>query len=198
MGFERCISSYYCNFHASHPLVLPQASLRPLAKEEAPQPLLAVMRWVGSIYIASDPEQRPLLDVAKAAVNEAEAKSANAFTVQAMVVLMVALDGAGYRQQAIDLLGRAKRMLLSLGMNYNQFLIESETRSSCLDESWRRTWWELYVLDAMFAGAHRATNFTLFDVPTDVGLPCEEEEYATNVSHESYLPKSHTLMTCAH
>ncbi|OAQ95809.1 hypothetical protein LLEC1_01682 [Akanthomyces lecanii] len=138
------------------------------------------MHWVGSKYIAPELEQRPLLEVAKSSVDEAEARSANGFTVQAMVVLMVALDGAGYQQQAIDLLGRAKRMLFSLGMNYNQFLIESETRSSCLDESWRRTWWELYVLDAMFAGAHRSTNFSLFDVPTDVGLPCEEDEYAIN------------------
>ncbi|KAJ4144277.1 hypothetical protein LMH87_003167 [Akanthomyces muscarius] len=180
VGFERCISSYYYNFHASHPLVLPQTNLRPLVKEEALQPLLAVMQWVGSKYIAPELEQGPLLDVAKSSVDEAEAKSANGFTVQAMIVLMVALDGAGYQQQAIDLLGRAKRMLLSLGMNHNQFLIESKTRSGCLDESWRRTWWELYVLDAMFAGAHRATNFSLFDVPTDVGLPCEEDEYATN------------------
>lgn len=179
-AFERCLSSYYRNFHPSHPLVLPQTRLRLLAKDDALQPLLAVMHWVGSKYTAPETEQRPLLDMARIAVDEAERRSANGFTVQAMVVLLIALDGAGYPQQAVDLLTRAKRMLLSLGMNFCQFIIESETRSRVLDESWRRTWWELYVLDGMFAGAHRATTFSLFDVLTDVGLPCEEEEYETD------------------
>lgn len=191
-GFERCLSSYYYNFHASHPLALPQSNLRPLLKEEALQPLLAVMHWVGSKYIAPEMYQKPLLDAAASSVAEAELKPANGFTVQAMVVLLVALDGTGYQQQAIDLLVRAKRMLLSLGMNYHQFITESETRSIVLDESWRRTWWELYVLDAMFAGAHRATTFSLFDVPTDVGLPCEEDEYWTNVRfHVNHTARPH-------
>ncbi|TQV94431.1 hypothetical protein V2A60_002539 [Cordyceps javanica] len=180
ISFERCISSYYHNFHASHPLVLPQTNLLPLIKGDAVQPLLSAMHWVGSKYIAPEKDQEPLMNTAISHVEEAESKSANGFTVQAMVVLLLALDGAGYPQQATELLCKAKSMLLSLGMNSQQFLFQSEKRSQVLDESWRRTWWELYVLDGMFAGAHRATTFSLFDVPTDVGLPCEEDEYETN------------------
>ncbi|KAM0737966.1 hypothetical protein ACQRIT_007970 [Beauveria bassiana] len=163
-----------------HPLVLPQKHLLPRVKEESLQPLLAVMHWVGSKYIASEMDQQLLLDIARLSVDEAQTKRANGFTVQAMTVLLVALDGTGYPQQAVELLARTKQMALSLGMNYSQFLTESKTRSGVLDESWRRTWWELYVLDGMFAGAHRATTFSLFDVPTDVGLPCEEDDYETD------------------
>ncbi|KAM3551949.1 hypothetical protein MY1884_007461, partial [Beauveria asiatica] len=143
VSFERCISSYYHHFHSSHPLVLPQKHLLPRVKEEALQPLLAVMYW-------------------------------------AMTVLLVALDGTGYPQQAVELLTRTKQMALSLGMNYSQFMTESKTRFRVLDESWRRTWWELYVLDGMFACAHRATTFSLLDVPNDVGLPCEDDDYETD------------------
>ncbi|KAM3503313.1 hypothetical protein MY11210_008766 [Beauveria gryllotalpidicola] len=125
-------------------------------------------------------DQQPLLDVARLSVDEAETKRANGFTVQAMTVLLVALDGTGYPQQAVELLARTKQMTLSLGMNYNQFITESKTRFRVLDESWRRTWWELYVLDGMFAGAHRVTTFSFFDVPTDVGLPCEDDDYETD------------------
>ncbi|KGQ06536.1 hypothetical protein BBAD15_g8145 [Beauveria bassiana D1-5] len=163
-----------------HPLVLPQQHLLPRVKEEALQPLLAVMHWVGSKYIAPEMDQQPLLDIARHSVDEAQTKRANGFTVQAMTVLLVALDGTGYPQQAVELLARTKQMALSLGMNYSQFITESKTRSGVLDESWRRTWWELYVLDGMFAGAHRATSFSLFDVPTDVGLACEEDDYETD------------------
>ncbi|KAH8709893.1 hypothetical protein HC256_009800 [Beauveria bassiana] len=180
VSFERCISSYYYHFHPSHPLVLPQKHLLPRVKEEAVQPLLAVMHWVGSKYIAPEMDQQPLLDIARLSVDEAQTKRANGFTVQALTVLLVALDGTGYPQQAVELLTRTKQMALSLGMNYSQFITESKTRSGVLDESWRRTWWELYVLDGMFAGAHRATTFSLFDVPTDVGLPCEEDDYETD------------------
>ncbi|KAM3541311.1 hypothetical protein ARSEF1564_005742 [Beauveria bassiana] len=163
-----------------HPLVLPQKHLLPRVKEESLQPLLAVMHWVGSKYIASEMDQQLLLDYARLSVDEAQTKSANGFTVQAMMVLLVALDGTGYPQQAVELLTRTKQMALSLGMNYSQFLTESKPRSGVLDESWRRTWWELYVLDGMFAGAHRATTFSLFDLLTDVGLPCEEDDYETD------------------
>ncbi|KAM3431827.1 hypothetical protein MY4824_006929 [Beauveria thailandica] len=163
-----------------HPLVLPQKHLLPRVKEEALQPLLAVMHWVGSKYIAPEMDQQLLLDVARLSVDEAQTKKANGFTVQAMTVLLVALDGTGYPQQAVELLTRTKQMALSLGMNYSQFMTESKTRFRVLDESWRRTWWELYVLDGMFAGAHRATTFSLLDVPTDVGLPCEDDDYETD------------------
>lgn len=139
--------------------------------------MLAVMHWVGSKYIAPELDQQLLLDIARLSVDEAQTKRANGFTVQAMTVLLVALDGTGYPQQAVELLARTKQMALCLGMNYNQFITESKARSRVLDESWRRTWWELYVLDGMFAGAHRATTFSLLDVPTDVGLPCEDDDY---------------------
>ncbi|KAI0166526.1 hypothetical protein GGR57DRAFT_496790 [Xylariaceae sp. FL1272] len=46
-----------------------------------------------------------------------------------------------------------------------------------LEESWRRTWWDLFVVDGMIAGVHRQTNFLLFDIVADVGLPCEEQEF---------------------
>ncbi|OAA69902.1 Zn(2)-C6 fungal-type DNA-binding domain protein [Cordyceps fumosorosea ARSEF 2679] len=189
VNFERCMSSYYRNFHASHPLALPQAKLQPLVKDDALQPLLVVMHWVGSKYVAPEAEQGPLLEIARLAVDEAtETRTASGFTVQAMVVLLVALDGEGYAQQAVELLARAKEMLLALGMNYGSFARSARMRSRVLEESWRRTWWEVYVLDGMFAGAHRATTFTLFDVPTDVGLPCEEDEYESD-----QIPEPRTL-----
>ncbi|KAI1267207.1 hypothetical protein F5Y18DRAFT_425051 [Xylariaceae sp. FL1019] len=57
-----------------------------------------------------------------------------------------------------------------------------------LEESWRRTWWDLFVVDGMIAGVHRQTNFLLFDIVADVGLPCEEQEFLSGkVPRPMYL-----------
>lgn len=62
-----------------------------------------------------------------------------------------------------------------------------------LEESWRRTGWDLYIIDGMITGGRRESNFVLFDVAADVLLPCEEDEYLSGVSisrrstHAMYL-----------
>ncbi|KAK1243455.1 hypothetical protein MKX07_004083 [Trichoderma sp. CBMAI-0711] len=59
---------------------------------------------------------------------------------------------------------------------------------SVLEESWRRTWWELYVTDALFAGIRHLPTFTLWQVDADVDIPCEEEQYI-----EGVIPLPRTL-----
>ncbi|KAL9949995.1 hypothetical protein ACHAO3_000257 [Verticillium nonalfalfae] len=46
-----------------------------------------------------------------------------------------------------------------------------------LEESWRRTWWMLYVLDAYYAGTLGRVDFSLQDAEATVDLPCHESEY---------------------
>jgi hypothetical protein len=52
-----------------------------------------------------------------------------------------------------------------------------------LEESWRRTWWEMYVLDGMIAGVHERSSFRLNEMPFEVLLPCEEHEFVSGVSY---------------
>lgn len=39
-----------------------------------------------------------------------------------------------------------------------------------LRESWRRTWWMLYIVDAYYAGTLGTINFTVVDTAATVGL----------------------------
>ena len=80
-------------------------------------------------------------------------------------------------EQATHTLDRAIDLALDLGMNRRSFAAERSFGVPVLAESWRRTWWELYVMDGMFAAVHMKTSFRLHSVPTDVGLPCEEGVY---------------------
>ncbi|KAI5800163.1 hypothetical protein DFH27DRAFT_623391 [Peziza echinospora] len=72
-----------------------------------------------------------------------------------------------------------------IGMIDDQMLHEiNEKRNSqdpverVMQESWRRTWWELYFLDGILAGVHqRSDGFRLWLASCTVPLPCEEMEY---------------------
>jgi hypothetical protein len=68
-------------------------------------------------------------------------------------------------------------MALELGMNRQEFSVNNGEGCNVLEESWRRTWWELYVIDGLLAAIHQRNTFRLYNIPTDVPLPCEEVDY---------------------
>ena len=88
-------------------------------------------------------------------------------------------------------LDRAIYMALEIRMNSRTFA--NMERDPVLAESWRRTYWSLYITDAMFAGTRRAPSFMsvvefhlhsflltqnrLHTIEANVELPCEESEY---------------------
>ncbi|KKY25919.1 putative c6 zinc finger domain containing protein [Diplodia seriata] len=108
--------------------------------------------------------------------------------VQALLLYAIGLKANDRGSMADDMLSKAIDIALAIGMNDREFAIRNGCGNRLLEESWRRTWWELYVADGFFAGVSQRTNFRLRDVPTDVPLPCEEVEYASG-----YVPLSRTL-----
>jgi hypothetical protein len=77
----------------------------------------------------------------------------------------------------------ATRLALDLGMHRRQFAEQNGKGDEVLEESWRRTWWQLYVVDAFFAAMARANTFPTCNVDATVDLPCEEDEYEAGVSY---------------
>lgn len=179
---ERCLDAFYHYFHASHPFVLPKNFLLPLIKDSSTDPLLAAMRWCGSLYLTKvDPAAKSnLLDDAIRLIDHPPVR--DGFLVQALMILIVALDGNCRQDQAKDLLLRAEQLALELHLNTRAFATTYGRGLAVVEESWRRTWWDLFIIDGMIAGVHQATNFNLYDVPADVALPCEELQYKSGVS----------------
>jgi hypothetical protein len=180
-GFDNYLHSYYQNFHASHPFVLPKRFLFQLADRDAIEALLCCMRWVGSLHMDSTPATSKLFEEAHRKVYD-PAASQDAFLLQAMMVMLIGLDGSRQLEQAKKLLDDASTLAVKLGLNLNSFATLHGKDSPVLQESWRRTWWDLYIIDGMIAGVHRTTNFALFDVQADACLPCEEWQYQAGVS----------------
>ncbi|KAK2589978.1 hypothetical protein QQS21_012343 [Conoideocrella luteorostrata] len=176
---EKCLESFYYHFFASHPFVLPKPFLLQLCKEPSTRPLLAAIRWVGSIFLDIGQHVRDRLFNEAFALLFDPQQSKNGFMLQAKMLLIVGLDGNCQQEKARSILQDAETMALELSINTREFAVTHGRGIPVLEESWRRTWWDLLVIDGMIAGVHRATSFLLFDVPAGAALPCEEEQYLT-------------------
>ncbi|OAR00616.1 hypothetical protein LLEC1_02796 [Akanthomyces lecanii] len=173
---DRCLDSFFYHFHASHPFVLPKPYLLTLVGDLSLEPLLAAARWVGSLFIDVGATRQSLFQEAYRLVYEPQ-RLKDGFVVQAMMLLIVALDGNCERDKAREMLGSAGTLALQIGLNTRDFATIHGKNLPVVEESWRRTWWDLFIIDGMMAGVHRVTNFLLYDVPADVPLPCEELQF---------------------
>ncbi|KAF4345880.1 Zn(II)2Cys6 transcriptional activator [Fusarium beomiforme] len=173
---DRYLDSFYQNFYAAHPFLPSKNLLLVLAQRNSLEPLLTAIRWVGSLYI----EQDTSTSLFKEAFYLIEGNPLkNGFLVQAMLLLIIGLDGNRQLKRANKLMAEAQDVAIQIKLNAHAFATTNGQGIPLLEESWRRTWWELYVVDALMSGVHQTNNFALYDIPTDVALPCEERQYHT-------------------
>lgn len=178
---EKCIDSFYHNFFASHPFVLPKRHLLALPMEPTIETLFAAIRWVGSLFLPEASSVRQTLyETAYQRIYAPETTS-DGFIVQAMVLLIVALDGNCEQEKARHILADVETIAVQLGLPSKTFSVVNGRGMAVMEESWRRTWWDLFIVDGMVAGVHRVTNFLLYDIVSDVPLPCEEHQYLSGV-----------------
>lgn len=186
---DRCFDAFYHYFYGGHPFALPKDVMLSLARDSSSNVahLVAAMRYVGSLYINAGPARAMFFDEAKRLVYLPTCPQ-DGFLVQAMIMLIVGLDGSCDQEQARELLGDVERIAIDIGLHTRGFAVANGRGNPIFEESWRRTWWDLFVVDGMVAGVHRVTNFALFDIPAEVALPCEEQQYlAGNIPTPAYI-----------
>ncbi|PKS10017.1 hypothetical protein jhhlp_004642 [Lomentospora prolificans] len=184
---DNCLESFYHNFYPAHPFVLPAGALPRTAKDLGLKPLLAAIRWIGSLYIDVGQWKASFLHEALRLAYDL-ATPRDGFLLQTLLLLIIGLDGNCQQEKARQLLSDAETLALQLGINSKTYATLQGRGIPVLEESWRRTWWELYVVDALIAGVHRNTNFFLFDFPAETALPCEEHQYVLgNIPPPTYL-----------
>lgn len=174
------LNSYFANFHKGHPFVLPASYL---ASQIANEPdsvscLVSVMTFIGSLYLE---DARSKVFKQEATECSSNSLAANGFTVQFYLLLAIALEWCDEMDQAGEILDKAKTTALSIGMHRQTFASEYGRGCSIQQESWRRTWWELYIIDALFAGIRHLPTFQLWGKPYDVELPTEETCYSSTL-----------------
>jgi hypothetical protein len=177
---NRCLEAFFHFFSLAHPFVLPKLYLAQMLRIKPLSHLEAAMRYVGGHYIKAAPTELFAQEAAQLLSRHDCVR--DGFTVQAMLLLAIGLDGNTEFDRANEMLKQAQDLALEIGMNHRAFAVMHGEGLAVLEESWRRTWWELYVVDGMIAGVHDRSSFRLNDIPIEVLLPCEEQEYISGVS----------------
>ena len=98
-----------------------------------------------------------------------------------MLLFAIGLHANGKQEYARQVLQNAIELALEIGMHRQSWILNNPDTSELAQESWRRTWWELYVVDGMMASSMQQPCFLSRDVASDVPLPCEEKEYIAMV-----------------
>lgn len=184
---DKCIDSFYFHFFPGHPAVLPKEHLLKMVKERNLEHLTAAMKWVGSLYIDAGPTRASFFDDAVRLIYAPDVTK-DGFLVQAMSIVLIGLDGSREQERAREILSDVERLAVEIGLYTRAYATVHGAGNLILEESWRRTWWDLLIVDGMVAGVHRATNFLLFDIDADVALPCEERQYLSgNIPQPMYM-----------
>lgn len=156
LGPSQFLSLYYESFHAAHPCALPFQFLKNLLTQARVQPLVQVMCYIGSIFDKARSSQVSEFWAQRAEDSVAEIRSQirplSPFDVQALLLYSIAVYWCNETESGLELLDEAIRLAVALGMNKREFAQSSGEGMPVLEESWRRTWWVIYITDAHIAG----------------------------------------------
>jgi hypothetical protein len=177
-GFDTLLNLYYQRFHCSHPFVLPKAALQDILTAETPsaQRLISAMQYIGSFYTDPPSNQNHLVDI-----NTGSTDVVDGFSVQATLLMALAKSMCSEQASSEELLTKAIQQAKSIGMHTKSFADAVEAYNPVLAESWRRTWWMIYVVDSNFSVIRRDHRTTLNSADYDVDLPCEDHDYCLMV-----------------
>jgi hypothetical protein len=101
----------------------------------------------------------PSAELREIAMNQIEMANLppNGFAVQTLLLAAIATHSQGDMIRSREILDRAIYLALEIRMNSRTFA--NMERDPVLAESWRRTYWFLYITDAKFAAFRNATHF---------------------------------------
>lgn len=180
------LDGFYTYFFPAHPFVLPRAQFTQQfdADSNAVSELLVAMTLIGALY-TRDAQSHISRQHAEQALEKT--LPATGFAVQALMLFALCLEWCGEGDRAGEVLGRARTVALQIGLHRQGFAADYGQGNPVLEECWRRTWWELYVVDALFAGIRHWPSFSLCTMGADVYLPSDEELYVPGVSRLTIL-----------
>ncbi|GAB7365827.1 hypothetical protein MBLNU230_g7159t1 [Neophaeotheca triangularis] len=169
---------YYEFFHAAHPCALPRPFLMHRLLDDDLQLLVKVIHYIGSLFAPvarSEGRSGPI----ESAVSDFRCGISvpNGFDVQAVLLYSIAVYWRNDPDAGTALLEQSVQMAITLGMHLKGFAKQHSRGDAVLEESWRRTWWQILIADAHIAGSAHTFSFHTSGVDMTADLPCEEHEY---------------------
>src|SRR2546421_428854 len=132
-------------FNPAHPFVVPPQfyGSNPSA---VPSHLQTVLRFIGSHFVPGGCPN-PLRFAAVTAMSDVV--PADGYKVQSLLLLSMGLFARFEQVPGVEALQTATDLALRLGMNHATFASFHSQGNEVLEESWRRTWWNLYTVDGL-------------------------------------------------
>lgn len=165
---EQLVNLFYLNFHAAHPALLNKSLYW---QRQYPRSLRAVVEFIGSLF-SSTTSSDELQDIAKRELESGRRDAPE--MVQALLLFSIALSAGNEVDQGRRLLTEAIDIAVQLGMHHRDYVVPQATHQRAEEESMRRTWYELYVVDGFSAAFQRMPTFKTKSVDADVLLPCDD------------------------
>lgn len=177
------ITTYYQTFHRFHPIVLPRRDLQ--SAYASPEwysrlePVVQTIRLIGHVYASQQWPHAQSEDVERLIDGSPEDEP---LLAQACLLYSIALFWQGFH----TLSRRQMEKTLTLARTHKFYLKEFADQHAedgpIWMESWRRTWWMIYVVDAYYVGTLGTAEFSFSDLTFTAELPCEDREYEAGVS----------------
>lgn len=161
------VDIYYRTIHPAHPF-LPPYNLYRRDRALLPNILLSAMRYIASHH---SPEDSDLYRYQVDAVYQISTPE-DGFKVQTLLLLTLASYARFERDVGNKALSMALDVAERINLNSDSF---APNENSVLQESWRRTWWELYTISGLIS-LISGSNYRL-SPPGDILLPTDDEEY---------------------
>ena len=164
------VDIYYTYFHSAHPILPP---LHLLYRSYVPPYLDHTIKFIGSHFTpaANSEVYRPTV---KSSVMEQDGTVEKA---QALLLLAIVLHSRNERAEAGECLAVAVELAFQLGLNRSEAAIVMGGGDPVREESLRRTWWEMFIIEGMLTALGVQRVFRCNSVPLEVPLPCEDRIY---------------------
>lgn len=174
---DRLLELFYENCWPAMPIVLPYHHLqqRRMNENNGLEGLLLVLKYIGSIYAPWTPSE-PYLTAAIHAL-DSPSLTHTPFAVQALMLLGITQYHMNMKQEGQKRHDLAVSIAIALRMNEKEFAHGYGESNPVLEESWRRTYYMLYVTDQNFAIMSNSLVYTLATISNYVDLPCDDEYY---------------------
>ncbi|KAK9368918.1 hypothetical protein V1509DRAFT_621885 [Lipomyces kononenkoae] len=207
------VDLFYYFFHNSHPIMIPRefyglflsSSYDTETKDLINNLLVPVIHYIGSLYIKGANCALYKQAVEEAIFDEPASTGhqrqfivpTSPISVMAMLLYAIVIHGESEQEMSLVVKDHAVDMALCLNMHDITFLDSYLDNSyfepqpiylGVLQESLRRTFWMLFVMDGWMNALHRRPPSALVSVVPTMELPCDDEEY--NVGN---IPVPHTL-----
>jgi len=169
---ERLFALFYNNFYAAHPFLVPKLFY---SAQRYPYYLDLMVCFVGHHFTSPLADAAAFQDAVRSAMSAIDEQTP--CRVQALVLYAIVLHSLQQPKEAISCITRAASLALQLGMNEPLFASTNSAGSPVVEESLRRTWWELYTVDTYVSAVHRSPTFTTAHADPLPLLPCAQSVY---------------------